>query len=128
MATISPQAISIPSWIIIGIVISIIGIVILLLTTTTLWIIAEDIWDEVLKDYPRYLKREKLRKEWNKAALVEEERQFSAICVIIDRVERQGKSEEIFSLLLELVSNYDPMLKFIKLLYRYIIEANIKCF
>ena len=107
MAPISPQAITIPSWIIIGIVISIIGIVILLLTTTTLWIIAEDIWHEVLKDRPRYLKREKLRKEWNKAALVEEERQFSAICVIIDRVERQGKSEEIFSLLLELVSNYD---------------------
>ena len=126
MAPISPQAITIPSWIIIGIVISIIGIVILLLTTTTLWIIAEDIWHEVLKDRPRYLKREKLRKEWNKAALVEEERQFSAICVIIDRVERQGKSEEIFSLLLELVSNYDPVLKFIKLLYRYIIEANIK--
>ena len=125
MAPISPQAISIPSWIIIGIVISVIGIVILLLTATTLWIIAEDIWHEVLKDRPRYLKREKLRKEWNKAALVEEERQFSAICVIIDRVERQGKSEEIFSLLLELVSNYDPVLKFIKLLYRYIIEANI---
>ena len=126
MAPISPQAISIPSWIIIGIVISVIGIVILLLTATTLWIIAEDIWHEVLKDRPRYLKREKLRKEWNKAALVEEDRQFSAICVIIDRVERQGKSEEIFSLLLELVSNYDPVLKFIKLLYRYIIEANIK--
>ena len=126
MAPISPQAITIPSWIIIGIVISIIGIVILLLTTTTLWIIAEDIWHEVLKDRPRYLKREELRKEWNKAALVEEERQFSAICVIIDRVERQGKSEEIFSLLLELVSNCDPVLKFIKLLYRYIIEANIK--
>ena len=126
MAPISPQAITIPSWIIIGIVISIIGIVILLLTATTLWIIAEDIWHEVLKDRPRYLKREELRKEWNKAALVEEERQFSAICVIIDRVERQGKSEEIFSLLLELVSNYDPVLKFIKLLYRYIIEANIK--
>ena len=125
MAPISPQAISIPSWIIIGIVISVIGIVILLLTATTLWIIAEDIWHEVLKDRPRYLKREELRKEWNKAALVEEERQFSAICVIIDRVERQGKSEEIFSLLLELVSNYDPVLKFIKLLYRYIIEANI---
>ena len=125
MAPISPQAISIPSWIIIGIVISVIGIVILLLTATTLWIIAEDIWHEVLKDRPRYLKREKLRKEWNKAALVEEDRQFSAICVIIDRVERQGKSEEIFSLLLELVSNYDPVLKFIKLLYRYIIEANI---
>ena len=126
MAPISPQAISIPSWIIIGIVISVIGIVILLLTATTLWIIAEDIWHEVLKDRPRYLKREELRKEWNKAALVEEERQFSAICVIIDRVERQGKSEEIFSLLLELVSNYDPVLKFIKLLYRYTIEANIK--
>lgn len=126
MAPISPQAISIPSWIIIGIVISVIGIVILLLTATTLWIIAEDIWHEVLKDRPRYLKREELRKEWNKAALVEEERQFSALCVIIDRVERQGKSEEIFSLLLELVSNYDPVLKFIKLLYRYTIEANIK--
>ncbi|KIM96692.1 hypothetical protein OIDMADRAFT_20635 [Oidiodendron maius Zn] len=102
MAPISPQAISIPSWIIIGIVISIIGIVILLLTATTLWIIVEDIWYEVLKDYPRYLKREKLRKEWNKAALVEEERQFSAIYIIIGSIKRQGKLEEILSLLLEL--------------------------
>ena len=69
-----------------------------------------DIWRTMFKNRPRYLKRAKLRKEWNKAARAEQLRQETAKCIIQDNVERKQVSEEMQSLLLELVSNRDIVL------------------
>jgi hypothetical protein len=71
---------------------------------TTFWIIGMDIWRVMFKNRPKYLQREKLRKEWNKAAQAERQRQQTVKCCIRDNIERKRESEERCMLLLELVS------------------------
>lgn len=116
MAPISPQnpGISNTRYIIIGVVIGTVGIVILPLIATAIWILWIDIWRTTFKNRPRYRKQEKLRREWNKAAQVEQHRQQTAKCIIKDNVERKKKSVEMCSLLMELVSNHDLVLSFRK--------------
>ena len=125
MAPISPRSLdtSITRYII-GIVIGITGMIILPLIATAIWIVWVDIWRKMFKNRSRHLKEEKLRKAWNKAARAEQNRQHKAKCIIKDNIERKRKSEEMCSLLMELVSNRDLLLSSRK----YIIEPNIKCY
>lgn len=85
----------------------VIFIVVLPFIITVVWIIWTDIRFAIFKDHPRYLKREKLRKEWNKVAQAEYHRQQTVKCIIRDTIERVGESEERWFLLLELVSIRD---------------------
>lgn len=116
MAPISPQSLDISistTRLIIGIVIGIIGLIILPLLAilaTAICIISMDIWRTMFKNRSRHLKREKLRKEWNKAARAEQHRQQTAKCIIKDSFDRKQMSEEMCSLLMELVSNRDVVL------------------
>jgi hypothetical protein len=74
---------------------------------TAIWIICTDIWRVMVTNRPNYLKREKLRKEWNKEARIEQDRQRAAKCIIRDMVEKERKPEERWFLLLKLVSKQD---------------------
>jgi hypothetical protein len=116
---------------IIGIVIGIVGVIILPLLAipaTAIWIISMDIWRTMFKNRSRHLKREKLRKEWNKAARVEQHRQQTVKCIIKDNFDRKQMSEEMCFLLMELVSNRDVVLTSRKYIISDKIEANIKCY
>ena len=71
------------SALIIHIVAAIIAIVcifiaILPFLATAIWIICTDIWRVMVTNRPNYLMREKLRKEWNREARVEQVRQRTA--------------------------------------------------
>lgn len=113
MAPISPRSLDISTTsYILGIIIGLIVLIILPLIATAIWIVWMDIWRTMFKNRPRHLKREKLRKEWNKAAQAEQHRQHIAKRVIKDNIERKRKSEEMCSLLMELVSNPRPFVKF----------------
>ena len=60
---------------------------------------------------PNYLIREKMRKEWNREARVEQVRQRTAKQIVRGMIEREGKSEERWFLLLNLVSKQDLVLR-----------------
>ena len=93
-----------PIHIAIAIISAIIFIAILPFVIVTFWIIATDIWVAMFKDRSRYLKLEKLRKEWNKAAQAEQQRQETVKCLVRDMAEREGVLEERWFLYMELVS------------------------
>lgn len=88
-------------------IICIIFIAILPFLATAIWIICTDIWRVMVTNRPNYLIREKLRKEWNKEARVEQIRQRTAKEIVRDMIEREGKSEERWFILLKLVSKQD---------------------
>jgi hypothetical protein len=81
---------------------------------TTFWVLWIDIHRMMFKDHNNYLKREELRKEWNKAAQAEQKRQQTVKYIIRDMIERFGESEERWFLLLELVSIHDLIFRSIK--------------
>jgi hypothetical protein len=74
---------------------------------TAIWIVSRDIWTVMVTNRPKYLEREKLRKEWNKAASTELRRQAIVKSAMRDLIEKEGWSEEKWFLLLELVSEKD---------------------
>ena len=59
----------------IAIISCVIFMAILPFLAAAIWIIWGNAWGLMVSDRPRYLKGEKLRKEWNKAALAEQNRQ-----------------------------------------------------
>ena len=58
----------------------------------------------MLRNRPRYLNQEKLRKEWNKAALAEQKRQDIAKDIISAMINKERESDEKLILFYELVS------------------------
>ena len=92
-------------------IICIIFIAILPFLATAIWILCTDVWRVMVTNRPNYLIREKLRKEWNKEARVEQIRQRTAKEIVRDMIEREGKSEERWFLLLKLVSKQDLVLR-----------------
>lgn len=93
-----------PVHIVIAIISCIILTIILPLVITALWVICSDIQYFMLSNRPRYLKQEKLRKEWNKAALAEKKRQEIAKDIIYTTMSKERQSDEKLVLFLELVS------------------------
>lgn len=92
-----------PLHIVSAIITGIILLTILLLVMTTIWVICSDLYRFMFSNRPRYLKLEKLRKEWNKAALTEQKRQEIAKDVIFAMIKETGSCEKLV-LLYELVS------------------------
>ena len=92
-------------------IICIIFIAILPFLATAIWIICTDIWRVMVTNRPNYLMREKMRKEWNREARVEQVRQRTAKQIVRGMIEREGKSEERWFLLLNLVSKQDLVLR-----------------
>ena len=93
-----------PIHIAIAIISAIIFIAILPFVIAIFWIIATDIWTVMFKDRSKHLKLEKLRKQWNKAAQAERQRQETVKGLVRDMAERERVSEERRFLFLELVS------------------------
>ena len=93
-----------PLHMVIAIISCTILIIILPLVITAIWVICSDIQYFMFRDRPRYLKQEKLRKEWNKAALAEQKRQEIAEDIIFTKINTDKESDEKWALFLELVS------------------------
>jgi hypothetical protein len=93
-----------PLHIVIAIISCIILIISLPLVITAIWVICSDLQSSMFRDRPRYLKQEKLRKEWNKAALAEKKRQEIAKDIIFTKIHKDKESDEKWILFLELVS------------------------
>src|ERR1700743_798489 len=104
MAPISNSSGQQPIHIAIAIIGAIIFIAIIPFIIAIFWIVATDIWVMMYKDPSKYLKLEKLRKEWNKAAQAEQQRQETVNCLVRDMADREGVLEERWFLYLELVS------------------------
>jgi hypothetical protein len=93
-----------PLHMVIAIISCIFVIIILPLIITAIWVICSDIQYFMFSNRPRYLKQEKLRKEWNKAALAEQKRQEIAKDIIFTMINKNRESDEKLILFLELVS------------------------
>lgn len=104
MAPIANSSALQPLHIVIAIISCIILIIILPLLITAIWVICSDIQYFMFSNRPRYLKQEKLRKEWNKAALAEQKRQEIAKDTIFAMINKERESDEKLALFFELVS------------------------
>jgi hypothetical protein len=87
------MALSVPY--ILGIVIgSLIILAILFFLLTVIYLCLDDIWRNMIRQPENYREWNRLRKEWNKTAAIEERRRFIMTLILDDQVKKQGLSEE----------------------------------
>ncbi|KAF2092872.1 hypothetical protein NA57DRAFT_61978 [Rhizodiscina lignyota] len=95
-----------------GILIGFVLGVILLFLTSAIWTFCRDCWRIMVRNRSRYLERETLRAEWNRAAYIEQRRQDRATFVISTLIEKESCSEEKWFSLLEMTQRaYFPARK-----------------
>jgi hypothetical protein len=92
-----------PAWIAVSVIFSLFFLGISPFLATAIWIYCHEIWVVMIKDRPRFLNLEKLRREWNKAALIEQRRRNVTAHLVNELIQEKGRSDNDYYLLLELV-------------------------
>jgi hypothetical protein len=91
-----PNQNSVSSAIIIAVIVGggIVILSILPILLTGIYLYLDDIWSIMIKNRKNYLEWNRLRKEWNKIAVMESRRRFIMTLLLAQEVDKRGLSEE----------------------------------